>query len=165
MSNMTIYAISEASGRPSSPPVSVQIQYVTATPDIVGSDSADVLLTDATTNAQMWYTLDGSIPVQYGANSVGPVTSGTILSFAVYSNTTLSVIAYYPAFAPSSVATNVLSPANFSADKLTFGFQVGEGSSAFIASAGQRFYAPVTLTLIPSGEVMYTLQFDMVGTN
>jgi hypothetical protein len=165
MSNLTIYAISQASGRPSSPQVSAQIQYVAGTPDIVGDDSASILLTDATTNAQMWYTLDGSTPVQYGAGSIGPVTGGTILSFPVYTNTTLSVIAYYPGFAASSVATNVFTPANFSADKLTFGFQTGEGSSAFIASAGQRFYAPVTLTLIPTGETIYTMQFDMVVSN
>jgi hypothetical protein len=164
MSNLTIYAISEVSGRPSSPQVSAQIQYVTATPSIGGDDSASVLLTDATTNAQMWYTMDGSDPVQY-TNGVGPVTSGAILSFSVSSNTTLSVVAYYPGFAPSGVARSVFTPANFSADKLTFGFQTGEGSSAFIASAGQRFYAPVTLTLIPAAETMYTLQFDMVVSN
>jgi hypothetical protein len=163
--DMTIYAISEATGRPSSPVVSARIQYVTATPGIVGNDSASVLLTDATTNAQLWYTLDGSIPAQYGTNGTGPISSGAILSFVVYSNTVLSVKAFYPGFAPSSVATNLFTPQNFSADKLTFGFQAGEASSIFIASAGQRFYAPVTLTLIPTAETMYTLQFDLVASN
>jgi sugar lactone lactonase YvrE len=163
--DITLYAISEATGRPSSPVVSARIQYVTATPNIVGDDCASVLLTDATTNAQLWYTFDGSVPVQYGTNSTGPVTGGSVISFAVYTNTVLSVKAFYPGFADSSVATNLFTPQNFIADKLTFGFQAGEASSAFIAAAGQRFYAPVTLTLIPTGETMYTLQFDLVVSN
>ena len=165
MPDMTIYAISVAANRPSSPVVSARIQYKTATPGIGGDNSASILLTDATTNAELWYSLDGSVPAEYASNTIGPVTSGAILSFPVYSNTTLSVKAFYPGFADSSVVTNIFTPANFSADKLTFGFQAGEASSQFIAAAGQRFYAPVTLTLIPTAEVMYTLQFDMVVTN
>jgi hypothetical protein len=48
---------------------------------------------------------------------------------------------------------------------MTFGFASGEASSEFIAAAGDRFYAPITLTLIPSAEIMYALQFNVSITN
>lgn len=52
------------------------------------------------------------------------------------------------------VGTNVLS----------FGFESGEGSSDFIAAAGQHFYAPVTIAVAP-GQKVYSLQFGITGTN
>ena len=48
---------------------------------------------------------------------------------------------------------------------MTFGFASGEASSEFIAAAGDRFYAPITMTLIPSAEIMYSLQFSVSVTN
>lgn len=163
--DVMLYAISEVAGRPSSPIVSARIQYVTAAPIIHGDDSAALLVTDITTNCEMWYTLDGTTPVPNATNSKGPVTSGTYLSFAIYTNTTFTIKAFCPAFADSSTASTVLTPGNFVADQITFGFPTGEASSAFIASAGQRFYAPVTLTLLSSAETMYTMQFDLTVTN
>ncbi|HEX3716368.1 MAG TPA: hypothetical protein VH595_00230 [Verrucomicrobiae bacterium] len=163
--DVTLYAISEASGRRASPVSSTRIQFITANPFISGDNAAAILLTDGTTNAQMWYTLDGSAPVQNGTNSFGPVNSGQIVSIDITTNTTMTVQAFTPDFQPSDLSTAVFSPTNFQADQLTFGFASGEASSEFIAAAGQRFVAPVTLTLIPSAEAMYTLQFDLVVTN
>ncbi|MBI3875671.1 MAG: hypothetical protein HY300_06860, partial [Verrucomicrobia bacterium] len=53
---------------------------------------------------------------------------------------------------------------NLTANLITFGFQSGEGSTDFIGAAGQTFFAPVTLTLIP-GQKMYSLGFSMAATN
>jgi sugar lactone lactonase YvrE len=163
--DITLYAVSEASGRPTSPVSSARIQFITANPIIGGNNAASILLTDGTTNAQMWYTLDGSTPAVNGTNSFGPVTSGQILTLNISTNTRLSVEAFAANFEASGVSSAVFSPTNFQADQLTFGFQSGEASSEFIGAAGQRFYAPVTLSLIPTAETMYTLQFDLVVTN
>jgi hypothetical protein len=163
--DMTVYVVGEAPGRQSSVVTSARFQFVTASPIISGDNAASLTLTDQTTNALMWYTLDGSTPVADGSNSVGPFPNGAVVSINIRSNTTLNVGAFADNFAPSGIATVLLSPTNFNADKLTFGFQSGEASSEFIGAAGQRFLAPVTLTLIPSDEAMYTLQFDLVVTN
>jgi hypothetical protein len=163
--DLTVYAIGEGTDRQSSAVTSARFQFVTANPIIGGDNPAAISLTDATTNAQMWYTLDGSVPVQYGTNSHGPILGGQILSINITTNTTLSVEAFLTNFAPSGVSTEVLLPGNFDADKLTFGFQAGEASSEFIGAAGQRFLAPVTLSLIGSGETMYSFQFDLDVTN
>jgi hypothetical protein len=163
--DLTIYAISEAQGRPSSATVSARIQFVTANPSILGNDSAAVVLTDITTNAQIFYTLDGNPPTNGAADTFGPVFSGNTISFKITSNTTLSVEATAPDFGPSGVVTSVFSPTNFAADEITFGFESGEASSQFITAPGQTFIAPVTMTLISSGEIIDSLQFNLALTN
>src|SRR6185503_20619749 len=40
----------------------------------------------------------------------------------------------------------------------------GEASSEFVAAAGQRFYAPVTLSLLAQQKI-YSFQFNVVVTN
>src|SRR5262249_42953417 len=56
------------------------------------------------------------------------------------------------------------SPTEFRANRISFGFERGEASSQFVASPGQRFFAPVTLTLLPNA-TMYSLQFNLLVTN
>jgi hypothetical protein len=163
--DMTIDAISEAQGRPSSSVVTARIQFVTANPTITGNDAAAVLVSDITSNAEIFYTTDGNAPTNGAADTFGPVYSGSTISFAITSNTTLSVQALTPNFAPSGVVTVVFSPTNFSADQITFGYESGEASSQFITAPGQVFIAPVTLTLIPAGETIDTLQFDLAISN
>jgi sugar lactone lactonase YvrE len=163
--DLTIYAISEVAGRPSSDTVSARIQFVTANPSIIGNNSAAVVLSDDTSNALMLYTLDGNAPTNGASDTFGPVSPGKTISFTITSNTTLSVQASYDSFAPSGVVTAVFSPTNYAADEITFGFEGGEASSQFITAPGQTFIAPVTMTLIPSAEIMYTLQFNLAITN
>ena len=171
---LTLESISQATGRPSSAAVSVQIQYVTANPNIVGLNPEAITLIDNTANAQMWYTLDGSIPVPGAANtfpasSTVGITSGQLISFNPSSNTTLTVQAFtsnaFAVFAPSGTVTAQYSPSDFVADEITFGFATGEASSQFITAPGQTFIAPVTMSLIPSADIMYTLQFNLAITN
>ncbi len=171
---MTLETISEAAGRPSSSAVSVEIQYVTANPNIIGQNAEAVLLSDATTNAQMWYTLNNSIPMPgasytYPSSATQGITSGQIISFDPTSNTTLTVQAFASnstaVFAPSAIVTAQYTTNDFLTDQITFGFASGEASSQFMTAPGQTFIAPVTMTLISTADIMYTLQFSLAITN
>jgi sugar lactone lactonase YvrE len=172
MPTLTLEAISEATGRPSSAAVSVEIEYVTANPNIIGNDAADIVLSDDTTNAQMYYTLDGSSPTNDGSNGIGPITTGQTLALNITSNVTLTVRAFASGFTPSSFVTEPLIVSNFVGNQLTFGFASGVASTKYITSPGRTYVAPVTLTELP-GTTIYTLQFDLtesglnypVGTN
>jgi hypothetical protein len=158
--DLTLETVSLATGRPSSATVSVEIQYVTANPNIIGNDAADILLSNVTENAQMFYTLDGSSPTNDGSNGVGPIASGTTLTLNITSNVTLTVRAFAPGFAPSGFVTEALTVSNFVGNQLTFGFASGQGSSQFKTAAGRYFYAPVTITELPN-TTMYSLQFNL----
>ena len=166
--DLTIYAFSAAPPRPASGMVSAELKFVTANPTITANNAAasvTALLTDITTNAQIYYTLDGNAPTNGAADTFGPILSGATISFAITSNTTLSVQATAPNFAPSQIVTAFFSPTNVFADSITFGFASGEASSEFITAPGQTFIAPVTMTLIPAGETMDSLQFNLAITN
>jgi sugar lactone lactonase YvrE/chitodextrinase len=158
--DVTMYVISEASGRAASDIVSARFQFITANPNIGGNNGEVVTLTDNTTSALMWYTLDGSSPTNDGSNGIGPITNGQVISFQPITNTTLTVVAFADGFTPSGTVVEVFSPTNFVANAITFGFVSGEASSEFVGAAGARFYAPVTLTLLP-GATMYSLQFNV----
>ncbi|HTA30511.1 MAG TPA: hypothetical protein VK731_08490, partial [Candidatus Cybelea sp.] len=162
--DITVYAISSAPGRQSSPVVSARFQFVTANPTLSGNDAADIKLTDLTDNAVMFYTLDGSSPTNDGSKGIGPFGSGDSISIDLVSNVTLNVRAFAPNFAPSGVASEQLTISNDVGDLMTFGFASGEASSQFIGSAGQRFLAPVTLSML-SGGTTYALQFAATVTN
>ena len=71
------------------------------------------------------------------SNSAGVVTN------IIYEGTNAIVV----------VGTNVVS----------FGFESGEASSVFVAAAGQKFYAPVTLANAP-GQNVYTFQMSLSAT-
>jgi len=156
----TLYAISMAKGRIPSPVVSANFSYIAATPVIGGNNGASVPLTDLTSPSTLWYTLDGKPPTVNGDDSLGPLVPPTNISFVVTSNTTLTVRAFSPGFINSPLATQVFVASNYVANQITFGFASGEASSEFIGAAGHRFYAPVTLSLMP-GATMYSLQFNV----
>jgi hypothetical protein len=162
--NLTLEAISEATGRPSSAAVSAQIQYVTSNPNIIGNDAADIILSNDTASAVMYYTLDGSSPTNDGSNGIGPVTSGQTLVLDITSNITLTVRAFASGFAPSGFVAEPLLLTNDIGNQLTFGFANGYCSSKFSTAAGRYFFAPVTLSLLP-GATMYSLQFNLTEVN
>jgi hypothetical protein len=161
---LTLETLSAAPGRPTSPAVSAQIQYVTANPNIIGNDAADVVLSNATLGAAMYYTLDGSTPTNDGSNGLGPYYNGAILNLQITNNVTLSVRAFTNGFAPSGTVTQLLTYSNFVGNQMTFGFSSGNSSSKFKEAAGRYYYAPVTLTLL-SQATMYSLQFNLNATN
>lgn len=161
--DLTIKAIGLQDGRQPSSVVSARYQFKTANPNIIGDNAAAITLSNITAGAEMWYTTDGSEPTNQ-APSVGPELGGDKISFLILTNTTLKVRAFRTNFKPSEVSTKVLSPTNFAANRITFGFAGGEASSDFVAAAGQHFYAPITLSLL-AGQTVYSMQFNVTVTN
>jgi sugar lactone lactonase YvrE len=159
---LTLEAISIAPGRPSSDAVSVQVQFVTANPNIIGDNAADIILSNTTVGAEMFYALDNSTnsPTNDGSYGIGPITSGTTLVLNITTNTTLKVRAFTAGFAPSQTVSEALSVASFVGNELTFGFASGVASTKFVTTGGRYFYAPVTISELPNTK-MFSLQFDL----
>ena len=145
---------------------SSQIIFQCGNPAITGTNAAQFTLYDLTTNSVFFYTTDGSNPLTNTAAQEVISTNGLpiTVSLNISSTFTLSVVAERSGFAPSGVVTNLFLGQNFQGNELTWGFQSGYCSSKFVASPGEVFYAPVTLTTLP-GATMYGLEFDMVVTN
>ncbi|HWD18502.1 MAG TPA: hypothetical protein VHB20_04430 [Verrucomicrobiae bacterium] len=164
--DITLFAVSQATGRKPSSVVSARYQFVVGNPVITGDNPAAIQLTDVTASALLFYTLDGSLPTDDGSNtnSVGPIGNGQTISLNIVTNVTLTVRGFRTGFAPSGPSTENLSVTNFQANNISFGFAFGEASSSFIAAAGQKFYAPITLSLLPNA-TMYSLQFNVTVTN
>jgi hypothetical protein len=162
--DLTIKALSTQDGRQPSSEVKARFQFKTATPIVVGNNAASFTVTAGTTNATIYYTLDGSDPTN-GPPSLGPIASGDPLSITLNnSNVTFKAMAFRTSYQPSGIASTIFTPTNFVANQITWGFAGGEASSDFVGAAGQTFIAPVTLTLLP-GQSMYTLQFAITVTN
>ncbi len=150
-----------------SPITTAEIVFQCANPTISGFNGAQFVISDVTTNTAFWYTTDGTDPTN-APPSIGPVaangTNSATLSLVVNSNIIFKVRAFRTGYFPSGIAIQSFSPSNFVANTISFGFAAGEASSDFVASPGQTFYAPVTLTTL-SGTVIYSLQFNLVATN
>jgi len=162
--DVTIKAIGVQSGRPNSAIVSARFQFKTANPAISGNNAAWFTISDLTTNATMYYTVDGSDPSPTNATSIGPLTvpPGSVknMSLNATANITLKIRAYRTGYQPSDIVTTTFTPSSYIPNSLTFGFASGEASSDFVAAPGQFFYAPVTLNVV-SGVKIYSLQFNM----
>jgi sugar lactone lactonase YvrE len=161
--DFTMKAVGFAPLRQNSGIVSARFQFKTANPEIAGNNAAFFTISTQTTNAQMYYTIDGSDPTPTSTNSLGPITSGASLSFDVGSGLSFRVRAYRANYQPSDIVSATFTPGAFQPNSVSFGFSSGEASSDFICSAGQFFYAPVTLTPLPSTTI-YSLQFNLTVT-
>jgi len=165
--DVTIKAIGVGEGRRSSAIVSARFIFKVGNPTIVGDNAGSFMVANVTSGAEMWYTWDGSEPTNNptaNTNVFGPVFDGDTISVnPENSNRTIKIRGFKNGFRPSDLVQKTFSPSNFMANTLSFGFASGEGSSVFVASAGQRFFAPVTLTLLPQ-QKMYSLQFSMMAT-
>jgi len=170
--DLTIKMRSFADNRMSSDVVSSRFQFKTANPSVTGDNAALFTLNNITTNAQMFYTLDLSDPPDSSADALaagnvfGPVSGGGSVSLDFGTNETLTVKirAYAANFEPSGTTTRQFSKSSFSANKISFGFESGEGSSQFLAASGQIFYAPITLDL-HSDVSITAMQFSLSSTN
>ena len=161
--DITIKAVGANPGSPNSTVTQTRLQWVTANPLITGVNAAQFSLSDLTTNAQMWFTLDGTDPTN-APPSVGPLLTGATLSLSIVTNTTFKVRAFRTSYQPSAVINTVFSPSNFVPNTISFGFENGEASSDFVGAPGQTFYAPVTLSILPQ-TVIYSMQFNVTVTN
>jgi hypothetical protein len=115
--DLTIKAIGEKPDgcSPNSAIVQARFQFITANPIITGDNAAQFTVSDITTNAQMWYTVDGSNPTN-AAPSLGPIPSGTTRSLqfpAGVSNLTFKVIAFRDCYQPSAIVSNSFLLSNF----------------------------------------------------
>jgi hypothetical protein len=172
-----------------SPLTTVNFDFVAATPSISGDSPADFTISEITSNAVMYYTIDGSDPnpsnpsaTKLSNTNASPGTLSLSLATPLLSNTVFSVRAYrdptnyyaggsssYIAntYAPSSVATKTFytnSPVN----TISFGFGTGPGTpgySQLVASPGQSFMAPVALQLVSPNISIYSMQFNVTATN
>lgn len=165
--DLTVKVQSVKSGRISSSVIKARFQFQAASPIVTGDNAALFTVSMATTNSQMFYTTNGVEPTSTASTTnFGPVPfPGTNFSFQLGpSNMTFKIKAFKASYADSATITREFSPTNFVANTFSFGFESGEASSQFIASAGQTNYSPVTLTVLP-GQKIYSLQFAASVTN
>ena len=162
-SNLIVRAVNVNSVGVSGPSASAQFIFQVANPVIAGNNGAQFTVSDITTNCMLYYTLDGTIPTN-GPPSFGPIalTNGNpmTISINVPSNIVFQARAFRNGYYPSGIAAQTFTTENFVPNSISFGFASGEASSDFVASPGQTFYAPVTLTTLP-GTVMDSLQFSL----
>jgi len=179
MPDLTMKARSFSSGRPSSDVPVARFQFVTAAPSISGNNPNSFTVGNITTNAQMYYTLDGTDPpeteveaqnavAQIPATVYGPIENGDsvpALNFGMADTIEFRIRAYATGMKRSGVASQVFSKTSFDASKITFGFAAGEGASQFQAAVGQHFYAPITLDMLAGERELFGLQFALGVTN
>jgi hypothetical protein len=161
--DLTIKAIGVQSGRQSSLVVSARFQFKAANPLVTGNNAALFKVSDQTLGAEMWYTIDGSDPTN-GPPSLGPIKDGAALSLNANTNFPFRIRAFRAKYLSSDIVSTTFYTNAFVPNSMTFGFSSGEASSDFVASPGQYFYAPVTLSLA-EGTKIFSLQFNVTATN
>ena len=155
----------DGASRPSDT-VHAEIRLEVAQPDVIGKNSAALVISCDTTNADIYYTLDGSTPDRNSTNSTKLTRNGADsvpLSITIEVDTTLTVMGFRDRdgdnYAPSSPTVVKLKASEYQGNQLVWGFASDEGSSQFIGAEGQNFYAPIALNMI-SGQAIYAFQFD-----
>jgi sugar lactone lactonase YvrE len=112
--------------------------------------------------ARIFYTIDGSQPNQSSPEATITGGIGRITLTGPINLEELRVRAFVGNTGGATVQGGSTSDIP---NIISFGFEAPqEASSDFVASPGQRFYAPVTLTIRP-GQLMYGLQFGLNVTN
>ncbi|MEW6157571.1 MAG: hypothetical protein AB1813_09070 [Verrucomicrobiota bacterium] len=163
--DLTIKSISSHDTRRASDVVQARFQFKVANPIIDGDNPASFNVRNITTDAQMFYTIDGTDPTNnLATTSIGPIFSGAKISLLINTNVLFKVRAFRNNYQPSTIVSNLFTTTNFVANRISFGFEGGEASSEYVAAAGQRFVAPVTLSLLPTAKI-YSLQFNLTVTN
>jgi hypothetical protein len=165
--DITIKAIATSPPRKPSALVKARLQFRTAPPVVIGDNPALFTVLCETIGSQIFYTIDDSVILTNKSTQpgiFGPLVSGDNVTLKITNNVTFRAQAFRDYFQPSLPITKQLSPTNFDANRLTFGFENGEASSRFIAAAGQTFFAPVTLSLLLEQKI-FSMQFAVIITN
>jgi len=166
--SVTIKAIGmKSDGSPNSAVAATTFNFITGNPVINGLNAALFTISDVTTGAQLYYTLDGTDPSPTNGVNLGLSTNSTntwTVSLNISTNTLFEVRAFKNNYQPSQIATIMFASSNIVANTISFGFANGEASSSFIGAPGQTFYAPVTLTTLP-GTTIYDLSFNISLSN
>ena len=166
--DFTIKAIGTETNRPNSAVVQATFEFITGNPTIIGNNAAQFSISDITASAHLYYTIDGSTPSATNGVDLGTVPTPTnywTVGFSIATNTLFQVVAVRPNYQNSAVVSTMFSVSNYVANIISFGFGgTQEASSDFVASPGQTFYAPVTLSPL-SGATMYSMQFNLTATN
>ena len=161
--DITIKANATAERRAPSGLVQARLRFQVAPPTVSGDNPAAFELKTATEGAEIFYTLNGSEPIDQAPPSLlFPQTP--IIPLPVTTEILLKARAYKRNFRPSEIATKTFLPEDFRPNEISFGFHAGEASSRFLGSAGQKFIAPVTLSLLPEQKI-YSMQFNLTVTN
>jgi hypothetical protein len=165
LGGVVIKAIAFQFGRQNSPVVKANYGFKVAAPSILGDNLASFQITTVTVDPTpvLVYTVDDSEPSL--TNGVIVPDGGALqLAFAGgQTNATVKVRGFANDYLPSDIVSKTFTSEGFVPNRISFGFPNGEASSEFIASAGQAFVAPITLTLLP-GAKMYSLQFNLSVT-
>ncbi len=168
--DLTIKAISVASGRKPSSVTRARVIFKTARPLIDGENASGFRVSSASPEAILVYTIDGSDPELNSTNSI-TVPNNSYISLKISSDILFKVRAYMNGFFPSDIVSRTFLFTNSVANKISFGFDATRGEEAscmFIAAPGQAFNVPVTLSLLPAPAplpTMYTLQYGVLVTN
>jgi|GEM_PF-779010 len=165
--DVTVKSIGTHNERRSSSVVSARFQFKVANPAIQGENPAQFKISTSTVGAKLYYTTDGTDPIP--ELSLAPEPDGTVRLKISDKDIVFKARAFRANYFNSQVISNVFYATNYLPNLLAFGFEGSrtnrvEGSSEFIASPGQRYFAPVTLSLLPDQSV-YALQFGLSVTN
>ena len=168
--NLAIKAIGEQFNHSNSAIVSALFQFVTANPQITGTNIYNFTISDITTNAQLFYTVDGTDPTSSSLNLTGIAAITNNVWFvncnaSILTNVLFKVVAIRNNYQASAIVSNLFLKSESPANSMDFGFASGPGSSQFVASPGQSFVLPVALSLLPNAPPIYGLQFNLTVTN
>ena len=165
--DVTVKAIGTHNERRSSPIISARFVFKVANPAIQGENPAQFKISTTTVGGRVFYTTDGSDPIP--DVSLSPEPDGTIRLKITDSDIVFKAQAFRANYQNSQVISNTFYATNYLPNLLAFGFAGSttnkiEASSDFVAQPGQRFFAPVTLSLLPAQSI-YSLQFSLFVTN
>lgn len=150
--DLTLKSISVQDGRLPSEEVSARIRFQTANPEIVGDDPSSFILRTATTNATIWYTLDGSSPSQGQENSRRYEPGQTLNVVQGDDEDVLfRARAFKDGYSPSSEVSKLFEFNNIQFS--TIGF-----NQNFDGSPGSTLALPVSVN-ISTNQVLRSLQF------
>ncbi len=164
--DVTVWAVapSQTNLIPSSSVSKARFRFVAGNPIVSGKNGAQFTISDpATPGADFYYTVDGSDPL-ISSNRFHILPLQVNNGFSIKADTLFKIRAYYANYRPSDIVSNLFTIANYHNNAISFGFADGEASSVFLASPGQTFYAPVTLTTVASPTIL-SLQFNIAITN